>query len=111
MSTGWSVRSANSDRTSAALSAAPPSAVATLLLALDTLLHGGGRFRILAAHLGERGAGHFLLLHRRERLRKPQQRLGRLGMAGVLGGQIEERLGRGIIALALEQAFAEPELR
>ena len=68
-------------------------------------------FGILASHLGERGAGHFLLLHGGERLREPQQRLRRLGVARVLGGEIEEGLRRGIVALALEQALAEPEFR
>ena len=32
-------------------------------------------------------------------------------MAAVLGGEIEERLRRGIVALALEQALAKPEFR
>src|SRR4029079_4034786 len=110
MRAGWPARPANSDRISAALSAAPPSAADTLLLALDALLHGGGGFRILAAHLGERRTGHFLLLHGRERLRKPQQRLRRLGVAAVLGGKVEEGLRRGVIALALKQTLAQPEL-
>src|SRR4051812_17898719 len=111
MRAGRSARSANSARMSAALSAAARSAADTLLLALDALLHGRGRFGILAPHLGKRGAGHFLLVHRRQRLREAKQRLRRLGVAGMLGGQIEEGLRRSIIALALEQAFAEPELR
>src|SRR5438132_236162 len=80
--------SAWSSRVWAALSAAARSAADTLLLALDALLHGRGRFGIFAAHLGKRGAGHFLLIHRGQRLRQPEQRLRRLGMAGVFGGEV-----------------------
>ena len=46
---------------------------------------------------------------RRKRLAEPQQRLRRLGVALVLGGEVEEGLRRGVVALALEQALAEPE--
>src|SRR6202012_2541679 len=96
---------------SATESANPRSAMATLLLALDALLHRSRRLRIFAADFGERSAGHFLLLHGRGRLREPKQRLRRLRMAGMLGRQIEERLRRSVILLALEQALAQPELR
>src|SRR4051794_32556543 len=66
----WLARSANSDWISVAFSAAAPSALNTLLLALDALLHRGGRLRILAVDFSECGAGHFLLLHRAQRLRE-----------------------------------------
>src|SRR6185437_14427890 len=89
---------------------APVSAVDTLLFPLDALPDACGRARIFAADLGERRARHFLLLHGIERLRKPQQRVGRLGVSRVLGREFEEGLRRGIILLALEQALAQPEL-
>ena len=69
------------------------------------------RADICGSTSAKRRAGHLLLLERRQRLAEPQQRVRRLGVRAVLGGDGEELLGRRVVALALEQAFAEPELR
>ena len=71
-------QSANRRFASAAETAAS-SAVDALLLTIDALPHLGGSSRILARHLTERRASRFLLLQRRQRLPKPQQRIRRLG--------------------------------
>src|SRR3569832_1739108 len=82
-----------------------------LLLLRDRALHAGGRLRIFAADLGERGAGRFLLLQRRKRLAETQQRIRRLAGMLVLGRYGEEGLGRVAIVLLLIERLAHPVLR
>src|SRR3569832_2967261 len=82
-----------------------------LLLLRDRALHAGGRRRIFAADLGERGAGRVLLLQRRKRLAETQQRIRRLAGMLVLGRHGEERLGRVAIVLLLIERLAHPVLR
>src|SRR6516165_5023914 len=80
----------------------------TLLFPLDALTHAERRPRIFAQHLAERGASRFLLAERGERGAESQQRVGSLGGRFVFGRDVEKGLGGIAVALALEQAFAEP---
>src|SRR5438270_2645914 len=108
--TGVSERSANSAAASESETGASEAAD-TLLFPLRRLLHVRGRLRILAGNLSQRRARRLLLVERCERLAEPQQRVRRLAGALELARHGEERLGSLAIALALEQAFAEPIVR
>src|SRR5882757_8329112 len=110
MMTGEELRPANSAFASAAETGAA-SAADTLLFPVDALLHADRRARIFAQDLAERRTGRFLLAERRERLPEPQQGVGRLRGRLELGRDVEEGLGGVAVALALEQAFAQPVLR
>src|SRR4029079_14394578 len=66
------------------------SAVRTLLFLRDPALHAGGGARECAVKLGERGARRLFLVHRRERLTKPQQRVRRLSRSLVSGRNVQE---------------------
>src|SRR5215213_1316703 len=110
MRTGASDRSANSAAASETETGSSDAAD-TLLFPLRRLLHVRGRLRILAGNFAERCAGRLLLVQRGERLAEPQQRVRRLAGGLVLGRHCEEGLGGLAIALALEQAFAQPVVR
>src|ERR1035441_10496982 len=86
-------------------------AVRTLLFLRDAAFRGSRGARKFAPDFGQRGAGRFLLIERVERLSEPQQGVRRL--AGVLEFSRDRQEGfrRVAIALALEQALAQPILR
>src|SRR5664280_3105650 len=83
----------------------------TLLFLRDAAFHGSRGARKFAPDFRQRGAGRFLLIERGERLPEPQQGVRRL--AGVLEFSRDRQEGfrRVAIALALEQALAQPVLR
>src|SRR5438105_2700843 len=104
-----SASGSNSVLASAAETGAASSAAGTLLFSLDPLFHASRRAWKLARDFRERGAGRLFLAERRQRLPEAKERIGRLGARLVFGRDIEERFRRVAVALALEQAFAEPE--
>src|ERR1051325_2423890 len=77
------------------------SAVRTLLFLRHAALHTRGRARIFAPDLGQRRASCFLLVHRGERLTKPQERVRRLAGMLEFGGNGQKGLGGVAIALLL----------
>src|SRR5215217_6515453 len=107
MRAGACERSANSAAASAARTGASDAAD-TLLFPLRGLLHVGRRLRIFAGNLAQGRARGLLLVQRGKRLAEPQQRVRRLAGRLVLGRHGQKRLRGLAIALALEQAFAEP---
>src|SRR5436853_1263673 len=90
---GADLRLANSVCASAAETGAAWSAAGTLLFPIHALLHAERHPRIFAQHLCERCAGRLLFAKHRERLTKPQQRVGRLGGGFVCGRDVEESFG------------------
>src|SRR5579864_3081127 len=105
---GKSSRPRNSASNSSSPTAA--SAVGTLLFPLHVLLYRKRSARIFAHHLAERSASRFFLAECRQRLAEPQQRIRRPRRGLVFGRDGEERLGRVMILLALEQRLTEPIL-
>src|SRR5262249_25794571 len=103
--TGDCARSPNS---AAASAEETGSAAGTLLFSLHALLHGRAGAGILESHLQEGGARRLLLLQGGQRLPEPHQRFRSLARFLVLGGDVEIGFGGLAIALALEQALAQP---
>src|SRR5690242_16228075 len=87
--TGKDCRSEKSDLASDAETAFA-SAVRTLLFLRDPALHAGGGAWKFAPNLGKRGAGCLILVHRRERLSKAQERVRRLARLLVPGRNVQE---------------------
>src|SRR5262245_27731331 len=74
---------------------ATASAMDTLLFPLDRLPDGQRGAGVFATDLRQRAASGVLLAHLRERLPKPQQRVGGLGGRGMVARNEQEHL-RGV---------------
>src|SRR5919109_105479 len=104
-----SFRSEKSEASSeSAIGPAAGSTAGTLLFLLDGTLHVGRGLRVFRQHVTERRARRFALAERRERLAEPQQCVRRFYGVRIVGGDLEENLGRVVELLALELRLAQP---
>src|SRR5262249_49156639 len=104
-------RASNRVLASAAETGSAPSTADTPLVPGDAQLHAVPRARIFSPNLALRCTSGLLLARGGERLAEPEQRVGRPRGGVVLGRHVEKGFGGIAIALALEQALAQPILR